>query len=87
MERDTLVGTVALHCALAKMGRYVFDKKCMRYNNIADYVELVWESGPTEKRGTLPPELLYEAIETAFPTSVMYTGEPFNRNPYRWMEA
>ena len=84
MMRDTLQGLCALHSALARMAGNVMDKSAMRYSAMADYCEHVMACGSAG----FSYELLWEAVDTAIVGTAMHIpGQPFDRAPWRWMEA
>jgi hypothetical protein len=75
-DRAQATGMAALHCTLAKMDGHQLDKKCMRYNAMADYMEVC---GTDYRKG------ISEAVETAIIGNEMHTGEAFDRRAYKWM--
>jgi hypothetical protein len=65
------------------MSGYALDKKAMRFSAMADYMEHVAACGSAN-----PITALQEAVETAIIGSPMHIeATPFDRTPYRWMEA
>jgi hypothetical protein len=82
MQRETLIGMAALHCTLAKMDGHVIDKKCMRFNAMADYMELC-SAGFSDNK---PLVGLSEAVSTCIIGHDMYTGVPFDVASYGWMK-
>jgi hypothetical protein len=87
--RDTLIGMAALHCRLAAMDGHKMDKRAMRYNAMADYMEHGAACGAPSPEEALPTalKLLREAVRMAIIGDPMYTGGPFSRDEYKWMEA
>ena len=81
MHRDTMIGMAALHCTLAKMDGHVIDKKCMRFNAMADYMELCSQGYSADQ----PLVGLSEAVETCIIGNTMHTGLPFDVSSYAWM--
>lgn len=80
--RDMLIGMAALHCRLAAMDGHKMDKKAMRYNAMADYMEHCAACGG----GYSPMGALFEAVEMAIVGNPMHIGEPFDRARGKWME-
>ena len=80
--RETLIGLAALHCRLAAMEGNRMDKKAMRFNAMADYMQHVAACGSAH-----PLSALAEAVETSIIGNIMHTGEPFDCKAYEWMEA
>jgi hypothetical protein len=85
MLREQVQGLCALHCRLALMNGVPLDKKAMRFSAMADYVEHVIACsahGFNSVHG-----LIWEAVATAIVGHPMHIlGQPFDRDPYRWME-
>lgn len=80
---------IRLHCALARMNGHDLTRKAMSYNSMTDFV-LQHDAMSTQDTLRDPArlmELVWSAVETAIPGTWYYTGKPFDREPYRWMEA
>jgi hypothetical protein len=81
--RETLIGMAALHCRLAVMEGNKMDKPAMRFTAMADYMEHVAACGNSD-----PLDALSEAVSTAIVGDALNVpGKPFDRTPWRWMEA
>jgi hypothetical protein len=83
--RDELHGTARLQVHLARMGGYTIDKQLMRFNDI---VEAAMQYGKMSFvfRPDLAREMIYETPEICIKEMPEYTGKPFDRKAYQWME-